>query len=290
MKNILKSLTLLLLVVTFSCSNNDSRFSDNPESGWVQFDSPADATYFNEAIIAEGITSIEVPVSFTAPVNKSDLVVSYDVVNVNGNASEVISTGNSVTFAANTNTALNPLTLNIDLDALGANIFTNYEFDIVLTGTNRSTVNVGVDGDESFATSYRVSMSAPCQNATIAGGMYSVYTEYGFHDFLPDYSTATIDMEVVDNGDGTYFVTDLSGGLYSQGPYVAAYGTDDTAFDAVFFTVCDNITWENQNDPWGTAVPQADGVNMVDTTNGTFTISWFCNGYGENGVSVYTPL
>ena len=35
MKNLLKSLSVLLLVVTFSCDKSDSRFTDNPESGWV---------------------------------------------------------------------------------------------------------------------------------------------------------------------------------------------------------------------------------------------------------------
>ena len=90
MKNLIKTLSVLALVFTFSCDQSDSRFSDNPESGWVQFTSASPATaYFNEDIVADGTTSIEVPVRLTSPINKNDLMVSYSIVNVTGNASEV---------------------------------------------------------------------------------------------------------------------------------------------------------------------------------------------------------
>jgi hypothetical protein len=36
-------------------------------------------------------------------------------------------------------------------------------------------------------------------------------------------------------------------------------------------------------------VPLEGGENSVGA-NGVITISWYCEGYGENGVSVYTPL
>jgi len=120
-------------------------------------------------------------------------------------------------------------------------------------------------------------------------GMYSMTTTYGFHDFLPNFSTNTIDVEIVEVEPGLYFVSDFSGGLYSDGPYTTAYGTDDTSIDVEFSENCGLISWEGQVDPWGDVIPQDNSVNSVDA-NGVITINWFCTGYGENGVSVYTPL
>lgn len=122
------------------------------------------------------------------------------------------------------------------------------------------------------------------------GGMYSVSTTYGYHDFLPDFSSHTMNVEITDLGDGQYSLVDMSGGLYTVGPYVAAYGTGPTSFDVVITENCGDISWANQNDPWGLVVPLDGGVNSVDSDTGVITISWYCEGYGENGVSVYTPL
>lgn len=289
MKNIIKLLSVFLLVFTFSCEDSDDgRFKESPETGWVQFTS-TEASFFNEDLVANETSSIEIPVELRVPINASNLTVTYDVVEVSGTGSSIVSTGNSVTFGANTNQLLDPLTLNIDLTTLENNIFTDYAYDVVLTGTSSSLVKVGIAGDDNFPTTFRVNFSAPCMPPTV-GGMYSVYTEYGYHDFLPDYANNTMEMEVVDLGSQNYFVQDFSGGLYSAGPYVAAYGTGATSMDVTFQTVCNNITWTNQNDPWGTITPQDGGVNEVDPTTGVLTISWLCNGYGENGVSVYTPL
>jgi len=120
-------------------------------------------------------------------------------------------------------------------------------------------------------------------------GEYTVTTTYGYHDFLPDYNPNTLDVvEIKQVGTGRYEVFDFSGGLYSEGPYVAAYNTVD--FKVEFSEVCNDILWEGQGDPWGEVVPLPNGVNSVDPATGIITISWLCNAYGENGVSIYTPL
>lgn len=119
-------------------------------------------------------------------------------------------------------------------------------------------------------------------------GVYNVTTTYGFHDFLPDYSSNTIEGVVISSeGGNVYSVTDFSGGLYGSGPYAEAYGTDAADNSIVFSDVCGNISWTGQSDPWGAII--MNGVNSVDSQTGVITISWFCEGYGENGVSVYTP-
>lgn len=122
-------------------------------------------------------------------------------------------------------------------------------------------------------------------------GLYSVTTNYVFHDFLPNYSTntttATITALAAEN---TYSTPDFSGGLYSVGPYASAYGTGNANNSLVFTVNCDNVTWTGQSDPWGAIIPTAGGVNSYNASTGVITMSWFCVGYGESGVSVYTPL
>ena len=122
------------------------------------------------------------------------------------------------------------------------------------------------------------------------GGMYSVTTTYGYHDFLPAFNPHTMDVEITDLGDGQYGLVDMSGGLYTVGPYVAAYGTGPTSFDVVINENCGDISWTGQTDGYGAVVPLEGGVNSVDPETGVVTISWFCQAYGENGVSIYTPL
>lgn len=249
MKKINNYLALFLCIaVLFSCDTNDDNGlgKENPESGWLQFDGTnPSSSYFNEDLVNDQVATIEVPFRFTAPINKSNLVMNYNIVDVEGSSSSVISTSGSATIPANTRDGV--ITININLENLESNIFTDYTFDIVMASNDRG-VSMGIADD--FASTYRVSLAAPCMPPALAG-MYSVYTEYGFHDFLPDFSTHTMDMEVVEVGDQTYFVQDLSGGLYSVGPYVAAYGTGADSFDAVFSTVCNQITWSGQSDPWG---------------------------------------
>ncbi|MFT4781154.1 MAG: hypothetical protein ACJAZK_001747 [Psychroserpens sp.] len=122
------------------------------------------------------------------------------------------------------------------------------------------------------------------------GGLYNVTTTFGYHDFLPDSNPLTIDIEIEALGDGLYRVFDMSSGLYSSGLYADAYGTGPTSFDVIFSENCGDISWQGQTDGYGAVIPLEGGVNAVDSDTGVVTISWFCEAYGENGVSVYTPL
>jgi len=118
-------------------------------------------------------------------------------------------------------------------------------------------------------------------------GMYSVTTTYSTHDFLPDFASHTIaSTEVLSLGENTYEIEDFNGGLYSVGPYAAAYGT--FALPLVFTLEDGAITWSGQTEFWGTIELDSSGVNGYSC--GEITISWTCPGYGETGVSIYTPL
>ncbi len=129
----------------------------------------------------------------------------------------------------------------------------------------------------------------PASCSSDIDGLYSVSTTYTQHDFLADFPSYDLaEVLLTDLGGGKYSIEDLSGGLYSVGPYVDAYGTSGIA--AEILDVCNNITWNGQSDPWGAVIPLDGGVNERDPDTGVITISWFCEAYSESGVSVYTPL
>lgn len=130
---------------------------------------------------------------------------------------------------------------------------------------------------------------------TDLAGEYSVTTTYSVHDFLPDFPSYTMNTTIeAQAGENTYKVADFSGGLYSVGPYAEAYGTGApsaaTAIDLIFTINCARVTWAGQADPWGAIIPTQGAVNSYDPETGVITISWTAVGYGETGVSVYTPI
>ncbi|MFK7749333.1 MAG: hypothetical protein AB8B65_13135 [Kordia sp.] len=281
MKKIVKLFILpLVLVLTYSCvSDDDSRFQSNPESGWIEFLSASTTTSVDNAL-----TTISIPVSFTAPINPSSLNVTYAIQDVVGNSSDAVTVSGSLNIAPDTNSGT--IVLNVIPTAATALVASDISFDIVLQSASRG-VGIGLS-DGSAQVVHTVNLV--CDLTLDLGGMYSVTTNYGYHDFLPSFNPNTEVMEIVDNGDGTFFVQDFSGGLYNGGPYSAAYGTGPTSFDVVFSNSCNKIQWDGQSDPWGSVIPLSGGVNEVDVATGVVTISWFCEGYGENGVSVYTPM
>ena len=278
MKNIYKIFLLSFLVFAVSCENeDDSRFTDNPEFGWIEFQSASSTLAVNSSV-----EIIPVTVNFTAPINTSDVTVTYSVESVSGVASDVVGSSGTLTIAANTSSAI--IELNVLPTAAATLAAGDVSFDVVLDASSRG-IGVGLS-DGSATVRHRINLV--CDIALPLGGMYTVFTTYGAHDFLPSFATNTATMEIVDNGDGTFFTQDFSGGLYNGGPYTSAYGTGATSFDFTFSNACTQIVWENQDDGFGSVVP--DGVNEYDFATGVMTTSWLCEGYGENGVSIWTPL
>ena len=87
-------------MLTYSCVSDDSsRFVSDPESGWVEF--PAAETTI---AVTSRTTTGSVPITFTAPINLESLVINYNIVNVSGVATDVVSgLGSSITISENTN-------------------------------------------------------------------------------------------------------------------------------------------------------------------------------------------
>jgi len=177
----------------FNCSDDD-RFSSNNEDGWIEFD-----TEETTIAVTSRTTTITVPVNFTAQINKSDVNLTYDILDVTGTPSDVLTNlGSALTIFGDTNT--NNIVMDIKPDAV-ATLIANGDifFDIQITSASRG-IPVGLS-DGSATTVHRVNV--------LCGGE-------------PPVGTYTIDMHdsygdgwQTDNGLGgsgiTVVTTDING-------------------------------------------------------------------------------
>ncbi|NRA91840.1 MAG: hypothetical protein HRU26_03995, partial [Psychroserpens sp.] len=222
-KTVLLLTAVVLSAFMFSCDEDDTR--NVYDSGEV--------TYFTETAgnlfvtIDNPSTMIEVVTTTTSAAARTfNIEVDTDA----STATE------GVDFSLPSNTVTIP----------AGSYFGSFEvagiFDGALETGSTLVLNLTGGSTAIFDNSFSLGIFKLCESDL--GGMYSVTTTYGFHDFLPDFSTNTMDMAVdpVIGAEGTYFVQDFSGGLYDGGPYTAAYGTGPTSMDVEFQEICGNIT------------------------------------------------
>jgi hypothetical protein len=275
MKNIIKFALLLLLSVTFSCSTSDGRFKDEPTSGWVEFDVSTPGT-----TISPVTTQLVLPVSVNVPVYPNGLNISYELQAVQGDFTQIVSTGNNI--------YLDPQDLDRDAEVVLdfqniAGLPTVIIFDVVITGADADGVTVGI-GDESI-TRYRVSTPCPIlvtpgytavssvYNATAAPNGYAVVaTEVAGMDFT--YSLDTVW--------GPSFISTLCGGCVPSGNYKApiTFSINPTNFA---------ITVLSGGEPAGSGnaldIPYVvGGTGSYDSCNNTLTFNLTQNLLTSGGV------
>ncbi len=271
----MKKIVLILAILPFiftSCEEDDVNVYNGPDVAY--FIDATSSTFFVTA--AETPTEIRIGATATSASDKT----------------YTIQVDPSSTATAGVEYTLPSTTVTIPAGEYFGSFMVNGIFDGATEAGTKLVLKL-VDGSGNVmqnegSTTYELDIFKLCESDL--AGMYSMTTTYGYHDFLPSFNPNTIDIEVVEVGDALYEVFDMSGGLYSDGPYSTAYGTGPTSFTVQFSDVCGTITWSGQSDPWGACIPLAGGENSVDLDTGVITISWFCEGYGENGVSVYTPI
>lgn len=210
MKNILKFTSLILLTLVFGCNSDDdnARFSNDPASGWIEFQSAAS----NRSISFLESNTLEVVVNMKVPYNKTDLNIAYDLVSVSGaDVSTLYNKSNLLVPANNGGVALvNGFPkISFDLEAL-ANITEPLVFDIVLKSTDRSSVTIGINGADR-QTTHRVSICP------------SFDSEIG--TFLGEYSVS------VPTGDGPFGVQFADGAIVTltagpDGPLSRSFSID----------------------------------------------------------------
>ncbi|HAD15048.1 MAG TPA: hypothetical protein DCF33_21705 [Saprospirales bacterium] len=205
----------------------------------------------------------------------SEIKVYKQYVSAGGATSPTVLHATLKTFPAMVNVTLEQALNGLEVNAVDFNFGDKVVFTISITADNKV-----------FESNRKFEALTVCPSDL--GGTYKVTTTYSRHDFLPNFSTFSDTITITEVGAGKYTITDFSGGLYSQGPYRGAYGTNGIM--ATIEDVCNTITWTNVSDPWGQVVPTPGGTNNVDGNTGVITISWKCQAYSEQGVSVYTPL
>lgn len=274
MKNILSLGALLLLVfglVFTSCDDSITPAHQQvSRDGALPIPGTPAPNFYDLGNFANSVVNITLDKEEygSAQVSSIDVWVSYD----GGAAAKfmTVSSFPSDLMWAGTDAAA---TAGVDVDSLELGKIFKFTFTLNMSDGEVLVPNTKVD----------IPLSCPSDLA----GMYNVHTVYHQHDFLPDYSEADIVAEVVQVDDGIYMVDDASGGLYSEGPYVDAYGTNGLSF--TFREICGQLSWENQKDDWQDLIQSPDYPSEVDPNTGSFTLSIFGTVYGEHWTSTYTP-
>lgn len=131
-----------IIVASSSSCSDDSRgsqkFVSDPESGWVQFfDGTTQGYVFDPSAV------YTIPVKLVAPVNTSGLEVTFTITDVVGSTAGLFDYSPVVNFVPNSITG-GEIVLNVIATELNQNI----EFDLTLTGTSRSNVQIGLGDNE----------------------------------------------------------------------------------------------------------------------------------------------
>jgi len=284
-KNKIGILLLALTVFVFtSCEDETVKpFEEASLDGaYLELGAPS-PNFFNKGDYANTATSFDVNAIGENGVSVSSVdVIMYYKEGVGQANQGPFNVGTVSSLPGNFSISLADLTENT-LGLTEADIMTGAEFTFFFE--MQTSVGTLVQGGPAGPRSVNIPVSCPSD----LSGWYSTETTYSQHDFLPDYSTGSIDsVFITEEAPGVYSVTDASGGLYSEGPYVAAYGTSGIAMQ--FKEVCSNLTWSDQMDDWGPFVPTPGEANSVDINTGVITMSWLCEGFAESGVTIYTPL
>jgi len=271
MKNkfLLGGLLLMLMAVAFVACEEEviEPFENYASDGALPVPSNVSPNFFDFVDFDAATTSFDLAVKGDASVSSIDVMISY-----NGAPRALLTTINS--FPGNVSVTGPEVAAAAGVPVDSVKLKDNFTFSFIME-TSAGTLLPN--------TTVSIPVSCPSDLA----GTYDVSTTYAQHDFLPDFPSNTMDMEVEQVADGIYSVSDFSGGLYSVGPYVTYYGT--TGLPVEFQEICNEITWTNQSDPWQTLLIDPNGTNAVDPAAGTITITPLGEVYGENWTSVYTP-
>jgi hypothetical protein len=137
MKKFLKSILVVFSLATLvSCSEDDSKFSVDSQSGWAQF------TTGDQINLTFGTTDeIVIPVRLFTAVNPG-INITYTIQDVVGSSAGVLTSNPGMLTIENGNLR-GDLVLGLATEGLTSTI----EFDVVLTATSRDNVQVGLSDD-----------------------------------------------------------------------------------------------------------------------------------------------
>jgi len=282
MKNTYKYLLFCLtLVLTFSCEKDatDGKFVEEPTSGWVDFNvnNPA-------ATLAATSTEISIPVEINAPINKEDLTVNFELVEVSGGSPSQVVTTTERSFVIPAGTLETDLVLEVGNILALIEQGTTVEFDVVLLSTDRGSISAGLSDDSQF-TNFRV--STPCSVNILDGSVYTGTSSRGGGIVQDDYPVTITDLGnltyTADTSWGPNFVSVLAGSNAYDGMFAAAITfTVDPVSNTV--TVISGGSADGSDNGLG-AIYSISGSGTYDTCNDIFEISVTENGIFSDPVS-----
>lgn len=284
MKKIFSIFLLSSLIFAIGCENEDDpRFQDNPETGWIEFQ-----TASTTISLAEGDDPIAIPVNFTAPINLSDVDLTYSVVPVSGDPSTIFAIGNSLKIEGNTNTnniILTPGTFSV----LNLSVSGDVVFDLQIDTATRG-IPIGLR-DGSAPTSHRVTVSCGGEPTPPPGGTYTVAL---FDSWGDGWQTNTssggdgLTLSVIDgNGDTTVYEVGMCSSFGTPTGTFLDSGDctpGDGSFGLVSFDVPDGMVsgeWYFPGDFFGE-------IGFIILHNGTQVFTTGAFGAFDEGVIVPT--
>ncbi|WP_179339676.1 hypothetical protein [Winogradskyella ludwigii] len=266
MKKILKLIPILFLVLTFSCEQDDdnSRFYNDPTSGWVEFATPSSGT-----TVSPFAESLSLPVSLRVPVYEGGLNVTYSLVAVEGDFTSIVGTlsTDTLSFSSDVSPGADgtPSVQNIVIGFENLDLVTEpIVFDVVLTAVDVDGVTIGVDDDS--ITSYRV--STPCP--VVTADSYNVDVT-GPNGATPSHTVALTPTGVANQFSvtstwGPEFVAEVAGqpALAGQYLYSATISINDDLTVSVVST---------DSTVGGDGSAETDGYGTYDSCNDVFLIT-----------------
>jgi len=169
--NKFKILSILFLsLVMFNCDSDEGTdFSNDTSTGWVEFN-----TASTNVLLFNSNGMLDIPFKFNVPVSKEDTTISYEIEQVSGTTdiNTIINTNSTTVPAESFGIGVNG-DPNLTLDISGAlNLTSTVVFDVILTQTDNSGIQVGIPGS-SRITTHRVSLCPTVISASYSGDAFS---------------------------------------------------------------------------------------------------------------------
>jgi hypothetical protein len=270
--NNIKLILALFMTTALMVSCEEEDYRDAYNGGEVVYFENATANFF----VKSNTSTVGIKVISTSK-SSSDRTFEVEIDTENSTSSGDASLAdNSFTIPANSYEGM--ITINGNFD--------NADEDGTKLVLNLKSGSSSVDNMSATGTSITVNVYKLCES-NLAGD-YTMTTTFGYHDFLPSFNPNTIDVEIVALTENTYeIVGDFTGGLWGD-LYASAYGT--SALSVEISDICNNISWDQTaSDQFGGNITYGESASYYDPATGNIIISWTCTGYGETGVSTYTP-
>ena len=270
--NNIKLILALFITTAFMVSCDEEDYRDAYTGGEVIYFENSTANFF----VKSNTSTVDIKVISTFK-SSNDRTFEVEIDSENSTSSGDASlANNSVTIPANSYEGT--ITLNGNFD--------NAVEDGTELVLKLKTGASAVDNMSPTGTTITVNVYKLCESNL--AGEYVMTTVFGYHDFLPDFNPSIISVELVALTENTYeIVGDFTGGLWGD-LYASAYGT--SARSVSISDICNNISWDQEaSDQFGGNIVYGDSPSYYDPVTGNIIISWTCTGYGETGVSTYTP-